>query len=128
MTVNISKPEQNLREELVALRAKVAAGVAQEAFWFSGDGATTEKAPSTRLSASFIRSGMSRWSDRAIRWMMHSLSDEDWKIEPRSISSRRKALALVMLPLCAIAAPPMENSPKNGCTSRIAAPLDPAVE
>ncbi|NRQ10065.1 hypothetical protein [Aliiroseovarius sp. xm-v-208] len=41
MTVNISKPEQNLREELAALRAKVAAGVAQEAFWFSGDGATT---------------------------------------------------------------------------------------
>ena len=41
MTVNISKPEQNLREELAALRAKVAAGVAQEAFWVSGDGATT---------------------------------------------------------------------------------------
>jgi len=41
MTVNISKPEQNLREELAALRAKVAAGVAQEDFWFSGDGATT---------------------------------------------------------------------------------------
>ena len=41
MTVNISKPELNLREELAALRAKVAAGVAQEAFWFSGDGATT---------------------------------------------------------------------------------------
>ena len=41
MTVNISKPEQNLREELAALRAKVATGVAQEAFWFSGDGATT---------------------------------------------------------------------------------------
>lgn len=41
MTVNISKPEQNLREELAALRAKAAAGVAQEAFWFSGDGATT---------------------------------------------------------------------------------------
>jgi hypothetical protein len=41
MTVNISKPEQNLREELAALRAKVAASVAQEAFWFSGDGATT---------------------------------------------------------------------------------------
>jgi hypothetical protein len=31
MTVTISKPEQNLREELAALRAKVAAGVAQEA-------------------------------------------------------------------------------------------------
>ena len=41
MTVNISKPEQNLRTELAALRAKVATGVAQEAFWFSGDGATT---------------------------------------------------------------------------------------
>lgn len=41
MTVSISKPELNLREELAALRAKVAAGVAQEAFWFSGDGATT---------------------------------------------------------------------------------------
>ena len=41
MTVNISKPEQNLREELAALRAKVVAGVAQEAFWFSGDGAIT---------------------------------------------------------------------------------------
>ena len=41
MTVNISTTEQNLRGELAALRAKVAAGVAQEAFWFSGDGATT---------------------------------------------------------------------------------------
>ena len=41
MTVTITKPEQNLREELSALRAKVAIGVAQEAFWFSGDGATT---------------------------------------------------------------------------------------
>lgn len=41
MTVIISKPEQNLREELAALRAKVTAGVNQEAFWFSGDGTTT---------------------------------------------------------------------------------------
>ena len=41
MTVYIEKPAQNLREELAALRAKVAAGAAQEAFWFSGDGATT---------------------------------------------------------------------------------------
>ncbi|MDP7152581.1 MAG: hypothetical protein QGI08_04280 [Paracoccaceae bacterium] len=41
MAVSISKPELNLREELAALRAKVAAGVTQEAFWFSGDGATT---------------------------------------------------------------------------------------
>jgi hypothetical protein len=41
MTVTITKPEVNLREELAALRAKVAAGVAQEAFWFSGTGAQT---------------------------------------------------------------------------------------
>ncbi|OIQ66419.1 hypothetical protein GALL_520100 [mine drainage metagenome] len=60
---------------------------------------------------------------------MHSESDEDWKIEPRSISSRRRAVALVRLPLCAMAQPPIENSPKNGCTSRIAVlPFDPAVE
>ena len=41
MTVLVTKPTVNIREELAALRAKVAAGVAQEAFWFSGDGATT---------------------------------------------------------------------------------------
>ena len=39
MTVYIEKSAQNLREELAALRAKVAVGVAQEAFWFSGTGA-----------------------------------------------------------------------------------------
>ncbi|MCA1775682.1 MAG: hypothetical protein LC676_08775 [Loktanella sp.] len=39
MTVNIEKPAQNLREELSMLRAKVASGVVQEAFWFSGTGA-----------------------------------------------------------------------------------------
>jgi hypothetical protein len=91
--------------------------------------ATMENAPSTRRSASFIRSGMVFCRDRAIRWMMHSLSEEDWKIEPRSISSRRSSSAFTMLPLWAIAAPPMANSPKKGCTSRIwVAPLEPAVE
>jgi hypothetical protein len=39
--------------------------------------ATTENAPSTRRSASSIRSGTLRCSDLAIRWMMHSLSEED---------------------------------------------------
>ena len=91
--------------------------------------ATTEKAPSTRRSASSMRSTIVRWSERAIRWTMHSESEEDWKIEPRSIISRRKDSALVMLPLWAIAAPPMANSPKKGCTSRIAVrPFVPAVE
>ena len=41
MTVYIEKEAQNLREELAALRARVAMGVAQEAFWFSGTGAQT---------------------------------------------------------------------------------------
>ncbi len=41
MTVYIEKESQNLREELAALRARVAVGVAQEAFWFSGTGAQT---------------------------------------------------------------------------------------
>ena len=76
-----------------------------------------------------MRSEWFFWIERAIRWMMHSLSEEDWKIDPRSISSRRKAAALVRLPLWAMAQPPMENSPKKGCTSRMAvAPLEPAVE
>lgn len=41
MTVTITKPAVNLREELAALRARIAADVAQEAFWFSGTGAQT---------------------------------------------------------------------------------------
>ena len=61
--------------------------------------ATTENAPSTRRRASFIRSGIDFCKERAIRWMMHSLSDEDWKIEPRSIISRRSSAAFTMLPL-----------------------------
>ena len=91
--------------------------------------ATIEKAPSTRRSASFIRSGMVFWIERAIRWMMHSVSEPDWKIEPAWISSSRSASALTRLPLWAIAAPPMANSAKSGCTSRICVdPLEPAVE
>jgi len=41
MAVNIEKQAQNLREELASLRAKVAAGATQEAFWFAGTGALT---------------------------------------------------------------------------------------
>jgi hypothetical protein len=41
MTVYIEKEAQNLREELAALRAKVSSGLAQEAFWFSGNSSTT---------------------------------------------------------------------------------------
>jgi hypothetical protein len=90
--------------------------------------ATIEKAPSTRRSASFIRSGMVFWIERAIRWMMHSVSEPDWKIEPRPINSSRRLSALVRLPLWAMAQPPMANSAKSGCTSRSAADFEPAVE
>ena len=91
--------------------------------------ATMEKAPSTFLSASSIRSTSVRPMERAMRWIRHSVSEEDWKIDPRSISSRRSAMALVRLPLCAMAAPPMANSPKKGWTLRmIAGPLSPLVE
>lgn len=41
MTVTITKPAVNLREELAVLRARLTVSLVQEAFWFSGDGATT---------------------------------------------------------------------------------------
>jgi hypothetical protein len=50
------------------------------------------------------------------------------EIEPRSVNSFRSASAVVIWPLCAIAAPPTEISPTKGCTSRMTAPFDPAVE
>ena len=72
--------------------------------------ATTENAPSTRRSASLIRSASVFWIERAIRWMMHSLSEEDWKIEPRCCSRSCTAWALVMLPLWATANPPPDST------------------
>ena len=61
---------------------------------------------------------------------MHSLSEEDWKIEPRSISSRRSFVGVHDVADYAQSQhQPWRNSPKKGCTSRICvAPLDPAVE
>jgi len=41
MAVTITKPAQNLREELAALRAKVSAGLAQEVFYFAGNAVLT---------------------------------------------------------------------------------------
>ena len=60
---------------------------------------------------------------------MHSVSDEDWKIEPRLTRCRFSAAAFVRLPLCASAQPPGSNSTRMGWTSRIAVmPFAPAVE
>lgn len=41
MTVIVEKAAVNLREELAALRAKVAQSYKQEPFWFAGNGSTT---------------------------------------------------------------------------------------
>ena len=41
MTVLVTKPTVNIREDFTSLRAKVLSSVAQEAFWFSGDVTTT---------------------------------------------------------------------------------------
>ena len=90
---------------------------------------TMAKAPSTRRSASFMRSAMVRWKPRAIRCTTASVSEEELNTDPRSISSRRIERALVRLPLWASAIEPMARSARNGCTSRRAvAPLPPAVE
>lgn len=54
MTVYVTKPEVNLRDELVSLRAKVDTGLAQEAFWFAGDGATTTFAMARGWKPKFV--------------------------------------------------------------------------
>jgi hypothetical protein len=58
--------------------------------------------------------------------MMTSVSEVDWKMEPRRLSSRLIFIALEMLPLCAIAKPPEESSAKSGWTLRSA--VSPVVE
>ena len=57
---------------------------------------------------------------------MTSVSEVDWKIEPRRLSVRRSFIALEMLPLWATAKPPSASSANRGWTLRIA--LDPVVE
>ena len=46
----------------------------------------------------------------ATRWMITSVSEVDWKIEPLVTSSLRKCCAFEMLPLCATAKPPLARS------------------
>ncbi len=52
--------------------------------------------------------------DPAIRWMMTSVSEVDWKIEPRRSSLSRSSSAFTRLPLCAIASAPCAHSTTNG--------------
>ena len=45
---------------------------------------------------------------------MTSVSDVDWKIEPRASSRSRRASAFTRLPLCAMARAPCAHSTTNG--------------
>jgi hypothetical protein len=58
--------------------------------------------------------------------MMTSVSEVDWKIEPRRLRSRLSRIAFEMLPLWATAKPPEASSAKSGWTLRSA--VSPLVE
>ncbi len=51
-----------------------------------------------------------------MRWMITSVSEEDWKIEPAPSSSARSASALTRFPLCATATAPPAYCTAIGCT------------
>ena len=53
---------------------------------------------------------------------MTSVSEVDWKIEPRRCSWSWRVSALVRLPLWATAKPPPENSAKSGWMLRSSEP------
>jgi hypothetical protein len=58
--------------------------------------------------------------------MMTSVSEVDWKIEPRRLRSRLTRMALEMLPLWATAKPPEASSAKSGWT--LLSAVSPVVE
>ena len=57
---------------------------------------------------------------------MTSVSEVDWKIEPRRTRSRLRFIAFEMLPLCAIEKPPEARSANKGWMLR--RPEPPVVE
>ena len=75
--------------------------------------ATSEKAPSTWRIASMKRALMSRSLLVAMRCRMVSVSEVDEKIAPCFCSARCTVMALVMLPLWAMARPPSASSAKK---------------
>ena len=60
-----------------------------------------------------------RFSLRATRCRITSVSVVDWQMAPFLISQSRKVSALVRLPLWASAKPPESRSTKSGCTLRM---------
>ena len=89
---------------------------------FFDDSATSEKAPSTWRIASMKRELRSRSRLVAIRCRIVSVSEVDEKIAPSFCRARCTVMALVRLPLWAIASPPSASSAKKGCTLRRPAP------
>ncbi len=65
-------------------------------------------------------------AEAAIRWMMTSVSDVDWKIEPRASSRARSSSAFTRLPLCAIPRAPCAHSTTSGW--QFLRMVEPAVE
>ena len=57
---------------------------------------------------------------------MTSVSEVDWKIEPRAVEFARSRIAFEMLPLWASAKPPEASSANRGWTLRSA--VSPVVE
>ena len=80
--------------------------------WSTGRPATRRLRPC--CSASTMRSTSRLRLDVAIRWRITSVSEVDWKIEPRRWSWSCRVSALVRLPLWATAKPPPENSANSG--------------
>ena len=80
--------------------------------------ATRENAPSSWRMASMKRELMSRSLLVATRCRIVSVSDVEEKIAPCFCSARCTVMALVMLPLWAIASPPSASSANSGWTLR----------
>jgi hypothetical protein len=80
--------------------------------------ATSENAPSSWRTASMKRELMSRSREVATRCRIVSVSEVEEKIAPCFCRLRCTVMALVMLPLCAIAMPPSASSANSGWTLR----------
>jgi hypothetical protein len=64
--------------------------------------------------------------EAAIKWITTSVSDVDWKIDPRASSCSRSASAFTRLPLWAMANAPCAHSTTKGW--QFFRTVDPVVE
>ena len=80
----------------------------------------------TWRSASITRAVRVVSFEVAMRWMITSVSEVDWKMEPDSSSCSRSWLALIRLPLWETAMGPLAYSTTNGWAFLMS--VCPAVE